>query len=66
MSETKPADLTLTLQKATEGFTAIIDQPTDTDIINIRQLLFPVLMQTKYDKITLTDNLSGVIITTER
>ena len=66
MSETKPADLTLTLQKATEGFTAIIDQPTDTDIINICQLLFPVLMQTKYDKITLTDNLSGVIITTER
>ena len=66
MSETKPADLTLTLQKATEGFTAIIDQPTDTDINNIRQLLFPVLMQTKYDKIKLTDNLSWVIITTER
>ena len=54
MSETKPEDLTLALQKATKGFTAIVDRPTDTDIIDIRQLLLPVLMKTKYDEITLT------------
>ena len=41
MLTTKPADLTLALKKATEGFTAIIDQPTDTDIIDIRKLIFP-------------------------
>ena len=66
MSATKPADLTLALQKATEGFTAIVDQPTDTDIIDIRQLLLPVLMKTKYDELTLTHNLSGFIIPKDR
>ena len=66
MSETKPADIILALQKVTEGFTAIIDRPTDTDIINICQLLFLVLMQKKYNELTLTDNLYGVILLTDR
>ena len=66
MSETKPADLTLTLQKATEGFKAIVDRPTDNDIINIRQQLLPILTKTKYDDLTLTHNLSGVILPSER
>ena len=66
MSATKPADITLALQKVTEGLTAIIDLPTDTDIINIRQLLLPILMKTKYDELTLTHNLSGVILPTKR
>ena len=65
MSATKPADFTLAIQKATEGFTAIVDRPTDNDIINIRQILLPVLMKTKYDELTLTHNLSGVILPTE-
>ena len=62
MSATKPADLTLALQKATEGFTAIVDRPTDNDMIEIRQLLVQVLMETKYDELTLTHNISGVIL----
>ena len=66
MSATKPVDLTLALNKETEGFTAIVDRPTNTDIINIRELLLPVLMKTKYDEITLTHNLSGVILPTKR
>ena len=66
MSATNPADLTLALQKATEGFTAIVDCPTDNYIIDIRQLLLPVLMKTEYDELTLTHNLSGVILPTER
>ena len=66
MSATKPADLTLTLQKAMEGFMAIMDRPTDNDIIKIRQLLLPVLMRTKYNKLTLTHTLSGVILPSER
>ena len=66
MSETKPADLTFSLQKATEGFTSIVYFPTDTNIINIKQLLFPVLIKTKYNKLNLTHNLSGVILPTER
>ena len=65
MLATKPADLTLTLQKATEGFTAILDRPTDNDITDIRQLLLPVLMKTKYDELTLTYNLWGVILPSE-
>ena len=65
MSATKPADITLTLQKATEGFTAVMDCPTDNNIIDIRQLLLPVLMKTKYDDLTLTHNLSGVILPSE-
>ena len=66
MSETKSADLTLALKKAREGFTAIVDRPTDKYLIKIRQLLVPVLMKTKYDELTLTHNLSGVIIPSER
>ena len=65
MSATKLADLTLALQKATEGFTAIVDRPTDNDLIEIRQLIVPVLMNTKYEDLTLTHNLSGVIISSE-
>ena len=65
MLATKPTDLTLALQKATEGFTAIVDRPTDNDLIEIRQLLLLVLMMTKYDKLTLTHNLLGVILPSE-
>ena len=66
MLETKPADITLALQKATEGFTAIVDRPTNKEIIDIQQVLLPILMKTKYDDLTLTRNLSGVILPTER
>ena len=48
------------------GFTAIVDRPTETNIINIQQLILPVLMKTKYDKLTLTHNLSGVIFSTDK
>ena len=66
MPATIPADLTLALQKVMEGFTAIVDRPTDNNLIEIRQLLVPVLMKTKYDELTLTHNLLGVILTSER
>ena len=66
MSATNPADLTLALQKATEGFTAIVDSPTDNDLIEIRQLLLLILMKTKYDELTLTHNLLGVILPSKR
>ena len=66
MLATNPSDLTLALQKSTEGFTAIVDQPTDTDIIDFRQLLGHVLMRTKYDKLALTHNLSGIILPADR
>ena len=66
MLATKPSDLTLAPQKVTEGFTAIIDRSTDTDIIDIRQLIFPVLMKKKYNELTLTHNHSGVILPTDR
>ena len=66
MSETNMADLTLALKKATEVFTAIMDRITDNDLIDIRQLLVPVLMNTKCDELTLTHNLSGVIIPSDR
>ena len=66
MLATKPADLTLALQKATEGFTAIVDRPTENDLIDIRQLLVPVLMKTTYDELTLEHNLSVIILRAER
>ena len=49
-----------------EVFTALVDCPTDNDIINIRKLLLPVLMTMKYDKFTLTHNLLGVILPSKR
>ena len=66
MSATKPTDLTLALQKSMEGFTTIVDRPTDIDIIDIRQILFLVLMKIKYDELTLTHDFYGVILPTER
>ena len=48
MSGTKSSDITLAPQKATEGFTAIVDLPADNDIIKIRQLLLTILMMTKW------------------
>ena len=66
MSATKPSDITLALQKVTERFTEIVDHPTDNDIIDIFQLLLFVLMKTEYDELTLTHNLSGVILTSKR
>ena len=38
----------------------------DNDLIEIRQLLVPVLMKTNYDELTLSHNLSGVILPSER
>ena len=66
MSATKPADLTLAIQKATEGFTVIMDRPTDNYLIDIRQLLVPVLTKTTYDELMLKHNISGVILPAER
>ena len=65
MSATNPADLTLALQKAKEGFTVIVDGPTDNYLIEIRKLLVPVLIKTKYNELTLTHNLLGVILPTD-
>ena len=60
MSAIKPAELTLAILKATEGFTVIMDRPMDNNLIEIRQLLVPVLMQTTYDELRLRHNLVGV------
>ena len=66
MSATKPDDLTLAIQKAMEGYTVIVDRPMDNDLIEIRQLLVPVLMKTTYGELTLENNLSGVISPAKR
>ena len=60
MSATKPDNLTLALQKTTEGFTAIVYRPTDNNIFDICQLLVPVLMKTKYNNLALTNNISEI------
>ena len=66
MSETKPADLTLAIQKTMEGFTVIADRPTDNDLIEIQQLLVPVLIKSTYNELTLEHNLLGVILYAKR
>ena len=66
MLATKTAELTLAIQKATEGFTVIVDRPADNNLIEIQQLLVPVLMNTTYDELTLQHNLAGVILPTKR
>ena len=43
----------------------IVYQPSENDLIDIRQLLVPVLMKTKDDELTLTNNLSGVVLPCE-
>ena len=66
MLATKPVDLTLAIQKATEGFTIILGRPTDNDLIEIQQILVPVLMKTTYNELILKQNVSGVILPAER
>ena len=66
MLKTKLTDITLSLQKLADGFTAIADRPTDTNIVDIRQLLLPVFMGKKYNKLDLTHKLSGFIISMDR
>ena len=66
MLATKPANITLAIQKSTEGFTVIVDRPTDHNLIEIRQLLVPVLMKTTYDELTLENNILGFILSAER
>ena len=51
MLATKPAELTLAIKKASEIFAVIATKPTDDGIVNIRKLLVPVLMITKYDEL---------------
>ena len=65
MSATKPAKITLAIQKVAEGCTVILDRPTDNDLIEIQQLLVPVFMKTTYDELTLQHNLSGFILPAE-
>ena len=42
-----PADLTLAIAKATHGFVATTDKPTDKYIVNIRKVLTTVLTRVK-------------------
>ena len=66
MSATKPDDLTLVIQKVTEGLMVIMDRPTDNDLIEIRQIIILVLMKTTYDELTLKHNILGAILPAER
>ena len=66
MSVIKPDELNLAIQKATEGFTVIVDRPTDNNLIDIRQLLVPVLIKQTYNELKLEHNLLGVILPAER
>ena len=43
-----------------------MDRPTDNYLIETRQLRLTFLMKTNYNELTLTHNLSGVILTYER
>ena len=59
-----PEDLTLATAKATQGFVATTDKPTDKYIVNIRKVLTPVLMKVKpYDQLNNQNSLAGVILT---
>ena len=66
MLANKPADLTLALKKEMEVFTDIVDWPMDIEIIDFRQLLFPIVRKKEYDELTLMYNLSRVILPTDR
>ena len=62
-----PADLTLDIAKATRGFVATTDKPTDEYIVNIRKVLMPIMMKVKpYDQLNNQHSLDGVILTEDR
>ena len=59
-----PADLTLAIAKATHGFVAKTNKPTDEYIVNIRKVLTTVLMKVKpYGQLKNQHSLDGVILT---
>ena len=43
MLATKPAELTLVTQKATKGFTVIVDRPMDNDLFKTKNSSYPSL-----------------------
>ena len=45
---------------------AIVDRTTDNYLIEIHQLLLPVLMKKKYDELTSTKKLLGVVLPSRR
>ena len=59
-----PEELTLAIAKATQGFLATTNKPTDKYIVNIMKVLTPVLMKVKpYEKLKNQHSLDGVILT---
>ena len=44
-----PEDVATLFAEASELFTAIVGQPTDADIHELREVLFPILLDISYD-----------------
>ena len=59
-----PADLTLSIVKATQDFVATTNKPINKYIVNIRKVLTPVLIRVKLCKqLKNQHSLAGVILT---
>ena len=56
-----PEDISTLFAEASERFAAIVGQPTDADIHELRECLFPILLDIPYDQENGKHNLVGII-----
>ena len=56
-----PEDVAILFAEAFERFTAIVGQPTDADLHELRECLLPILLDIPYDQETGKHNLVGII-----
>jgi len=57
----KPEDIAPLFAEVAETFPAIVGQPTDADLHELREALFPILLDIPYDKEVGAHNLVGLI-----
>ena len=56
-----PEDVATLFAEASELFAAIVGQPTDANLHELREVLFPILLDIPYDLVEVKQNLVGLI-----
>ena len=56
-----PDDIVTLFAELSEGFSPILDQPSDDDIFELLQALYPILIEIPYDRLEGKHSLTGIL-----
>ena len=59
-----PDDIVTLFAELSEGFSPILDQPSDDDIFELLQALYPILIEIPYDRLEGKHSLTGILDST--